>query len=141
MVKSATVGGRDVLDTPFDVRPGVDVSDVVVTFTDRVTQVSGLVTDGTGRPAPTYSVIVFSVDPKFWRQGSRWVRQPVRPASDGRYSVSSLPPGDYYLAVVTDFQPTEWYTPGFLQQVVPGAIRLTIGEGEKKVQDLKLAGS
>ncbi len=140
VVKSATLGGRDVLDAPFEVRPGLDVSSIDITFTDRVTQVTGLVTDQAGRPAPANSVIVFSVDPKFWRQGSRWVRQPARPASDGRFTIAGMPPGEYYLAMVTDFQPTEWYTPGFLQQVVPGAIRITLGEGEKRTQDLKLAG-
>jgi hypothetical protein len=139
-VKSATLGGRDVLDTPFDVRAGVDVPDLVVTFTDRVSELSGMVSDQTSRPVPAFSVIVFSTDSRHWRQGSRWVRAPVRPASDGRFRIAGLPPGEYYLAVVTDFQPNEWYTPAFLQQIVPGAIRITIGEGEKKVQDVRLAG-
>jgi Carboxypeptidase regulatory-like domain len=140
VVKSATMGGRDVLDTPFDVRAGVDVPEIVVTYTDKVTQVSGLVTDQAGRPAPTYSVIVFPVDAKHWRQGTRWIRPPVRPASDGRFTIAGIPPGEYYLAMINEFQPNEWYTPAFLQQVVPGAMRLTLGEGEKRTQDLKLAG-
>lgn len=139
VVKSAEVGGRDVLDTPFDVRPGIDVSDLVVRFTDKVTQLSGTVVDQAGRPAPTYSVIVFTTDAGKWRQNSRWLRPPVRPATDGRFLVAGLPPGEYYMAVLTDFQPNDWYSPAFLQQVVPGAVRVTLGDGEKKIQDVKLA--
>ena len=58
--------------------------------------------------------------------------------SDGRYSFSGLPPGEYYLGAIGDFEEHEQATPEFLQQVVPGAIRITIGEGEKTMQDVKL---
>jgi hypothetical protein len=39
---------------------------------------------------------------------------------------------------LAEFDQNEWFTPGFLEQVVPGAIRITIGEGEKKTQDVRL---
>lgn len=138
MVKSAMAGGRDHLDSPLEIAPGANIDDLVVTFTDKVTQITGRVTDQTGRPAPTYSVIVFSTDPKTWQQNSRWLKAPTRPASDGRFLVAGLPPGEYYLAVITDAQPNDWYSPGYLQQVLPGAIRITLAEGEKKVQDVQL---
>jgi hypothetical protein len=140
MVKTAMLNGRDVLDTPFDVTPNLDVSDLVVTFTDRVTKLTGLVSDQAGHPVPAYSVIAFSTDPTWWRAQSRRVRMPVRPASDGRFTISGLPPGEYYLAVLPDFPPNEWSTPAFLQAVVPGAIRVTIRDGETTTQDVRLAG-
>jgi hypothetical protein len=49
-----------------------------------------------------------------------------------------LPPGEYYLAALVEFEQNAWYSPAFLEQIVPGAIRITIGEGEKKTQDIKL---
>ena len=122
MLKSISFNGRDLLDAPLDIRPGTDVTGLVVTYTDRVTQITGLVTDRSGRPAPTYSVIVFGTDSRYWARGSRWVRQPVRPANDGRFAINALPPGEYYLAVLFQFDPNEWFTPAFLQQVVPGAV-------------------
>jgi Carboxypeptidase regulatory-like domain len=140
VLKSALLGGRDIIDTPFEVRPNTDTTDVVVTFTDQVTQLSGSLTDRAGRPAPGYFVIVFTTNSAHWRQGSRWLRVPTRPATDGRFTISGLPPGEYYLAALTEFQQNEWYTPAFLQQLVPMSLMIVLGDGEKKVQDLKLAG-
>ncbi len=140
MMKTAMLSGRDVLDTPFDVVPNLDVGDLVVTFTDRVTKLTGMVSDQAGRPVPTYSVIAFSTDPAWWRDQSRRVRAPARPASDGRFTLSGLPPGEYYLAVLSDFPPNDWSTPAFLQTIVPGAIRVTVREGETTTQDVRLAG-
>jgi hypothetical protein len=139
--KSATVNGRDILDTPLDVRPGEDVANVVVTFTDRLTTLSGSLTDQAGRPAPGYFVMAFPVNSSHWRQQSRWLRAPTRPASDGRFSVVGLPPGEYHLAAITEFSPQEWYTPAFLQQLVPLSLKLTLREGEEHRQDIRLAGN
>lgn len=140
MVKTALLDGRDVLDTPFDVLPNFNVDDLVVTFTDRVTKLTGLVSDQAGHPVPAYSVIAFSTDPTWWRERSRRVRMPVRPSTDGRFTISGLPPGEYYLAVLSDFPPNEWSTPAFLETIVPGAIRVTIHDGETTTQDVRLAG-
>jgi len=139
-LKSAVADGRDVLDTPLEVRPGIDTTGVVVTFTDQVTQLTGTLTDRTGRPAPSYFVIAYTTNAAHWRQQSRWLRQPTRPASDGKFVINGLPPGEYYLAALSEFNQQEWYTPEFLQQLVPMSLKFTLAEGEKKVQDLKLAG-
>jgi hypothetical protein len=54
--------------------------------------------------------------------------------------VVGLPAGNYYLAALPEFDRNEWHTPGFLEQVVPGAIPLTLAPGEHKTQDIRLAG-
>ena len=64
---------------------------------------------------------------------------PTRAATDGHYSIRGLPPGEYYIAALTGFDPQEWYTTPFLEQVAPTAIKITLAEGERKVQDLKVA--
>jgi protocatechuate 3,4-dioxygenase beta subunit len=61
-LKSALLGGRDVADLPFDVRPGEDATDLVVTFTDRPTELSGSVLDQAGRPIGNFPIVVFSTD-------------------------------------------------------------------------------
>lgn len=138
MVKSITVGGRDVMDSPLEVAPQQDVSDIVITFTDRVTELSGRIVDAAGQPVPQYYVGVFPVDQSQWRRNSRWLRAPLRPGTDGRFRMVGLPPGDYFLAALTEFDPNDWFTPTFLEQVAPGAIRVALGEGEKKTQDIRL---
>jgi hypothetical protein len=43
--------------------------------------------------------------------------------------------------VLTDSDPSQLEDQGFLEQRAASAIRVTLGEGEKKVQDLKLSGN
>ena len=47
--------------------------------------------------------MVVAADSRYWIPGSRRIGT-SRPATDGRYSFRSLPPGDYVLAVVTDLE-------------------------------------
>ena len=62
----------------------------------------------------------------------------VKPGTDGRFVFGDLPAGEYYLAALTDLDPIDWQTPAFLEQVVPAGVRVRVGEGEKKVQDLRI---
>lgn len=137
-LKSVRAGGRDLLDAPMDVHPDTDITDAVVTFTDRVSEVSGLLVDQAGQPVPEFWILVFSTSVSHWWPGSHRVHAPVRPSNDGRYQIIGLPPGEYYLAAIGDFEEHEHATPEFLQQVMPGAIRIMIGEGEKTMQDVRL---
>jgi hypothetical protein len=139
-VKSATLRGRELVDVPIEIRPSEDLTDLVVTFTDQSSEVSGAMLDNTGRPVSEYYVFLFSTDKAQWFQGSRRMRQPTRPASDGKYRLTGLPPGEYYVAALTDFEPTDIYDATFLEQLIAASFKITLAEGEKKVQDLKLAG-
>jgi len=139
VAKSVTVRGREVLERAFDVNPGENIDGAVITLTDRVTSLSGRLIDGQGKPAPDYSVVVFAVDRAFWVQGLLGGPRQTRPASDGSFRFQALPPGEYHLAVATDVNTRDLYPDAFLEQLIPTAIKLTIAEGEKKVQDLKVA--
>ncbi len=141
MLKSAMLGGRDVSDVPLEIKPGEDVSGLVLTFTDSPASVTGVLYDGANRPTSDLSIVLFAADRSMWSPGSRRVRPPVRPASDGRFTFSGLAPGDYYLAALTEVSATDLASPLFLEQVVPAAIKITVAAGEKKTQDVKLAKS
>jgi hypothetical protein len=138
VLKSATAGGKDILDEELEIAPAGGVPPIEVTFTDRKTELTGTLLDQQGRPVPEFSVIAFGTNPNYWQQGSRWLRAPTRPASDGRFTITGLPPGEYYFAALTRFDPQEWYTPAFLEQVVPGAIKVQLVEGQTTRQDVKL---
>ena len=107
-LKSSTVNGRDTLDFPVDFRQSSD--DAVITFTDKVSELSGLVQDAAGRPAPEYHVIVFASDKTYWTPQSRRIRS-VRPSADGKYTLTNLPPGEYSIVAVTDIEPGEMVRP------------------------------
>jgi hypothetical protein len=137
-VKSAMINGRDAADLPVDIN--TDVSDAVITFTDKLTELSGVLHTPAGAPATNYFVIVFARDPAFWFNGSRRIVS-LRPATDGRFVTTAtgpLPPGDYLIAAVTDVRNGEWFDAAFLKALAPSAIAITIGEGEKKRQDLQI---
>jgi hypothetical protein len=138
-VKSATSGGRDILDAPIELRAGSDVTDIVVTFSDRPTEISGTLTTASGTPAPALSVLLYSADRTHWTEGSRWV-QTVRAGVDGTFKLTGLPPGDYYLCALTELEPGQMADADFLAPLVPASIRLSLADGEKRVQNLRVGG-
>jgi carboxypeptidase family protein len=138
ILKSAVVNGRDAADTVFEMRPGENLTGAVITFTNRQTSLSGMLQDATGRAASDYFIVLFSADRGYWTPKSRRIAQ-TRPASNGAFSFTSPPPGEYFIAALTDVEQDEWYDPTFLEQLIGAAVRLTLAEGEKKVQDLRIA--
>jgi hypothetical protein len=140
-LRSAIAGGRDLLDAPIDIGPGGSISEAVLTFTDRHTEIAGALQAGAGQPAPDFFVIVFPSDPTLRRAGSRRVKT-TRPASDGHFSFADLPAGEYTLAALTDVAGDEWQAPEFLDQVVKSGagVKVALGEGEKKTQNLQISG-
>ena len=138
ILKSAMLNGRDVSDEAFVLRPNEDATGLVVTMTDRPTELSGTVTDRSGRPAPGFPIMVFSTDRAYWTPGSRRVQQ-ARPASDGRYRLTGLPAGEYFVCALTDLDRSQMYDPAFLESIVQGSFKIMLTDGEKKTQDLKLA--
>jgi hypothetical protein len=139
-VESVTMGGRDVTDLPVDLRPTSDIRDVVITLTDRKQEVFGTLKESTGRPAPDYTVVLFSTDKQYWLTGSRRIAT-ARPATDGRFEVSSpqgLPPGSYFLAAITDLGADEQYDTKLLEDLSKAAVKLTLAPGERKQQELRI---
>ncbi len=135
-LRSAMADGREVLDSAVDVSTD-DVSGVTVTFSDHPAELSGTIQDAAGQPTPEYFIIVFSRDQTFWTPRSRHIQE-KRPSSDGRFAFQNLPPGEYLLAAVTDVEQGEWFLPSFLNDISRAAIPLRIGDGEKKVQDIRV---
>jgi uncharacterized protein (DUF2141 family) len=135
-LKSSTIGGQETLDVPFVL--GHSATDAVVTLTDAPTELSGAVLDSSGQPAPDYSVVVFSADTQHWTPQSRRIRS-VRPSAAGKYIVQNLPAGDYLIAAVVDVEPGEWFDPNYLRQLVGSSFKITLGESEKKIQDVAVS--
>jgi hypothetical protein len=136
-IKSAVFGGRDALDFPLEVKPGEDQAGGLLTFSTRTSDVSGTLQDGNSAPAPGYTVVVFSAEMRYWTPQARRV-QATRPATDGRFSLRSLPAGDYRIAAVDEVEPGQWYDAAFLRQLVGASVAFTLGEGERKTQDLRI---
>jgi hypothetical protein len=138
MQKAVMAGGRNVYESGLEIRAGEDVSDLVIVFTDQTGEISGTLLDPDNRPAPEYQVFVFSTDKTAWTQLSPRMRPPVRPASDGRFRIAPLLPGEYYMVALSRFDPANLFDAAFLEQVAAAAFKITLAEGEKKIQDLRI---
>jgi hypothetical protein len=134
--RTAMVEGRDLFDVFID-GPNVRLRDVVITLSDKRTEIAGVLQSASGQPTTDYYVIAFSADRALWRQGSRR-NQSARPATDGRFVFTDLPAGEYFIAALTDLDPAEWQDPAFLDQIAPAAIKVTLAEGEKKRTDIRI---
>jgi uncharacterized protein (DUF2141 family) len=135
-IKTSTIGGRDSLDLPIELR--ASVASAVIAFTDRVAELSGVVLDAAGQPAPDFEVVAVAADRAFWGPESRRIRS-VRPSADGKYLFENLPAGEYLVAAVADLEPGDLYGPSVLERLTRGAMKVSIAEGEKKTFDLRLA--
>ena len=139
-ILSTPSGPVDALDAPIEIRLGMNLDNVVMTFTDHPAELSGALQTPAGVVPSDYFIIVFATDRAQWGPQSRRTVM-ARPTTAGRYSVRNLPPGEYYLAAVTDLLPNEWFDPAFLESLVPSATTLTIGDSEQRVQNLKIGGA
>jgi len=136
-LKSVTLDGRDITDTPIEVRAGQTLSNVAIVFTDKVTEVSGTITTETGTPMPDFTVLAFPTDTTLWRPQARQIMT-TRPDQTGKYRIRGLPPADYYIVTVDPTEQGEWFDPAYLDAHRAGAARVTLAEGDVKTQDFRV---
>ena len=136
-LKAVIVDGRDMIDTPLDIRGAQRISGVNLVFTDKLTELVGTVTDQQGTPMTDYTVLAFPTDGALWRPQARQIAT-ARPDQNGRYQFRGLPPGEYFLAAIDPAEQGEWYESAFLDQQRLGAVRFSLVEGETRTQDLRV---
>jgi hypothetical protein len=137
-LRSAVTEGRDLLDGLVQVLPGEAFPDVVLTFTDQHSELSGALQSPGGAAAPEYFVVVFPESRALWTPNARRI-QSTRPATDGRFVVRDLPAGDYLMAALIDLEPGDLDDAKFLEALVPAAVPVHLADGEKTVKDLRVA--
>lgn len=135
-LKSAMIKGRDALDLPFELAPGDNITDAVLTFTNKAQTLTGTLSDAAQRPAPDYTIVVFPEDRTLWPSARR-VRT-VRPGTDGKFTITGLPSGSYRIAAVTDISPEETRDLALLEELAGASILFTLADGETRVQDLRI---
>jgi hypothetical protein len=138
ILKSVTVGDRDVTDTPVQVRSGETLAGVTVVFTDKQSEINGTLTTSSGTPMPDYTVLAFGTDPSLWRPQSRQIMT-ARPDQTGKYRIRGLPPGDYYVTTVDPAEQGEWFEPAYLDEHRAGAARIVLGDGDVKTKDFTIS--
>jgi hypothetical protein len=126
-LKSALVGGREVLDEPLELR--ASAADAVLQWSERASELSGTVRSTGGATARDAWVVVFAREPRAWFLHSRRVAG-VRPSADGSYILRNLPPGDYLAIAVREIDQYEWFDPELLGELAGQATPVRIvGDG------------
>jgi hypothetical protein len=128
MVKAITHDGRDVTDQPIELRSGESFTGLEVVVTDRVSTISGHVTDAKGTATSDGTVVIFPEDASRWGEDSRLVRA-VRPDRQGQYRVKGLPAGDYRAIAIDYVETGLWNDPEFLDSLRRHAAKLTVSDG------------
>ena len=128
MVKTIVQNDREIAESPLELRNGEELSNVQIVVTNKVTTVTGQLTDDKGAPVTDGTVIVFSSDSAKWAEDSRFVRS-ARPDQQGQYQIRGLPAGEYLAVAVEYVQQGMWNDPEFLESLRRYAQRITLSEG------------
>jgi hypothetical protein len=143
MVESITVAGRDALDAPIIVGDG-GVTDLVISFTDKITEVTGTVhaSDGGNLSADREAtVLVFPSDPKGWIDfGLTPIRiRNARVTPTGAFTVRGLLPGAYFMiATYSTEAGADWQLATNFARLARAATRVQVVPEGKASVDLKV---
>jgi protocatechuate 3,4-dioxygenase beta subunit len=137
-LRSITLDGADITDVPYDFLPGNDVAGLVITLTDRLTEITGSVHDGRGQPVADYVLVAFPEDAKLWGAQSRFVRT-TRANQYGAFSIKGLPPGRYLAAILPALETGAQNDPAVLGQLRPMARAFSLAEGQTLHVNLEMA--
>jgi hypothetical protein len=135
-VTSALVNGAAVGDLPFSLDAASEAAGAVVNLTRNQQSISGTLTHR-GRRAAGYSIVVFPKDRRYWFPGSPRVHVTLT-ATDGRYTIWSLPPSSYYLAAFSSFSDDDAADLSLLETVAAYAFSFELAAGEHHTQDFAI---
>jgi protocatechuate 3,4-dioxygenase beta subunit len=136
-LKSVTLNGQDITDTPIELPAGQTVTGLQIAITDKVTNLTGRITDIRGNAVTDVTVVVFPADEARWTYQSRFVKT-ARPGQDGQYQMSGLPPYDRYLVVpVQGLEDGQAGDPDFLATIKTQGTDFSLNDGETRAVDLR----
>jgi hypothetical protein len=137
-VRAIRLNGTDITDAGIEFRANEDISGLEIELTNKLTTISGLVTNARGEALKDYSAIAFAQDKDKWKVVGRYQGM-GRPDQDGRFKISGLPPSDYYIIALDKIDPGQLSDPEFLDKVSIRATPITLREGETRTVDLKIS--
>jgi protocatechuate 3,4-dioxygenase beta subunit len=129
-LRSVMVNGVNILERPLELGTD-DITGAVVTFTDRVTELSGTVT-GDAALTDGATVIVFPADYQTWIANGLSTRRTVSTVASktGTYSLRVPLPGNYLVAAIGADTPPD-QDPEFYAALAKFATRISFSEGDK----------
>jgi protocatechuate 3,4-dioxygenase beta subunit len=137
VTKSITLEGNDITDEPFDSTGKQTISGLVIRLTDKLTLVSGRVSDGRGQLMRDYVVVIQPAEEKEPIVAGRLTRT-ARPDTNGRFETRGMRPGRYIATAIEGIEQGRQFSPEFREQLRRGAREFSLREGETVALDLTL---
>jgi carboxypeptidase family protein len=137
-LKAVMLGGEDISDSPREFKNG---DKVTLILTSRASTLEGSVTDATGQPSATASLILFSEDKAEWRMNALRTRRSGVDQT-GHYRLTGLIPGRYLIVAVPRDRlnvPPTGADAAFFERLSKDATSLVVGEDEQRQVNLKVA--
>jgi len=130
-LKSAYIGSTNLAESPVTFLSARDSrDDVVVVIAGTAGTLTGTIADG-GLAGRGVQVVVFSTSRERWTLGSPYVQWSYSDNA-GKFTVPSLPPGDYWVTAIDSVQNEllrrEAERADLLESLTSGARRVTLGE-------------
>jgi protocatechuate 3,4-dioxygenase beta subunit len=136
-LNSVTLNDEEITDMPYDFKGGRKLTGLIVTLSDRLTDLAGSVKNRRGEAVKDYVLVVFPTDEKLWAGQSRFIRT-ARPDQDGRFLIRGLPPARYLAAVVESLETGSQNDPAVLEQLRPRGKGFSLADGESLTLDLEM---
>ncbi|HXT68830.1 MAG TPA: hypothetical protein VN700_03700 [Vicinamibacterales bacterium] len=135
-LRSAIYEGTDVAEAGFPVslRGVGGTGELVLTFTDRSTAISGAVRMADGTEPAAVTVLAFPQNRLMWGWSSSRTKV-AKLGPDFRYVVRDLPPGRYLVAAVTGYTAKQ-NTAEYWEKLSTTAVAVVLGDGDQRVVDL-----
>jgi len=138
-LKAVLLDADDVTDSGIEFTPGRSYEGLQIIFSQKTTDLSGIVNDDRGKPVLDATVVIFPANKDLWTYSSRYLRT-ARPDTNGKYNFKSLPPMDEYMIIaVQNLEQGQGADPDFLTRALEEAKRLSLNEAETKSFDIKLS--
>lgn len=136
-LKSVTLNGNDITDTPIDIPAAGDITGIEITLVDALTHLSGSVMNARREIAKDYVVVILPERLKEGTLQERFTRT-ARPNQEGRYQIDGLPAGDYLAVAVSALEDGNEWDPAFRKQVERTATRFRLTHRETTTLNLEL---
>lgn len=137
MTRSVLIDGAEMADVPFDPARLGSVSGVTVVVTDKVTEVSGVVSDGRGTPLEATTVLIVPEQLSASISPTRFVRM-LQSDSNGKFSVRAMPAGRYAVVALATFDQGHQFDPAVIERARQIGKSFTLREGETVTLDLRV---
>jgi protocatechuate 3,4-dioxygenase beta subunit len=124
-VKSVTLDGRDITNVPLDTAGQTRIDGVRIILTDKLTNVSGHVTDAKGVSVRQYVVVVQPADERGSVLDNRDVTT-VRPDTNGRFELRALRPGRYFATAIEALEQGRQFSPDFRRLLRRDALEFSL---------------